>query len=109
MPYDIPMALIGRILGANVFVLFFPTRCAVSSAGDPGFVGGLFHLHVIMGATKRDSSAMKTIAIMTVAFLPAIFLAAFFVPPALEWERKINVQMNGFQLYTRSWLFLRPS
>lgn len=28
MPYDIPMALIGRILGANVFVMFFPIRCA---------------------------------------------------------------------------------
>lgn len=39
-------------------------------ASDPGFVGGLFHLHVIMGSTKRHSSTMKTIAIMTVAFLP---------------------------------------
>lgn len=53
----------------------------------------------IAAAAKRDSSAMKTIAYMTMAFLPATFLAALFAVPVLEWERKTNVQMNGFLLY----------
>jgi len=53
----------------------------------------------IAAATKRDSSAMKTIAVMTMAFLPATFLAALFAFPALEWERKIHIEMDGFGLY----------
>jgi len=60
----------------------------------------------IAAATKRDSSAMKTIAIMTMAFLPATFLAAFFALPVLEWEHKTDVQMDGFQLY---WVVAIPS
>lgn len=53
----------------------------------------------LAAATKRDSSAMKTIAVMTMAFLPATFLAALFALPVLEWEHKRNVQFDGFQLY----------
>jgi Mg2+ and Co2+ transporter CorA len=53
----------------------------------------------IADATKRDSSAMKTIAIMTMAFLPATFLATLFALPVLEWEYKTDIQLNGFQLY----------
>lgn len=53
----------------------------------------------IAEATKRDSSAMKTIAIMTMAFLPATFLATFFALPVLEWEYKTDIRINGFQLY----------
>ncbi|KAH6666549.1 hypothetical protein F5X68DRAFT_236988 [Plectosphaerella plurivora] len=50
-------------------------------------------------AAKRDSSAMKTIAAMTMAFLPAIFLAALFALPAIEWERKMHVETDGFVLF----------
>ena len=60
----------------------------------------------IAAATKRDSSAMKTIAFMTMAFLPATFLAAFFAFPVLEWEHKTDVQMDGLQLY---WAVAIPS
>lgn len=35
-------------------------------------------------ATKKDGSAMKTIAVMTMAFLPATFFAALFVIPLLQ-------------------------
>ena len=40
----------------------------------------------IAEAAQRDSSAMKTIAIMTMAFLPATFLAAVFAIPSLDWD-----------------------
>lgn len=60
----------------------------------------------IAAATKRDSSAMKTIAFMTMAFLWATFLAAFFALPVLEWEHKTDVQMDGVKLY---WTVAIPS
>jgi hypothetical protein len=60
----------------------------------------------IAAAAKRDSSAMKTVAVMTMAFLPATFLAAFFALPMLEWETKSSVQMDGFMLY---WIVTVPA
>lgn len=53
----------------------------------------------IAAAAKRDSSAMKTIAVMTMVFLPATFLATVFALPVLEWENKTDVRINGFRLY----------
>ncbi|KEZ42162.1 hypothetical protein SAPIO_CDS6218 [Scedosporium apiospermum] len=53
----------------------------------------------IAAAAKRDSSAMKTVAVMTMAFLPATFLAALFALPALEWAKPVVVKMDGFVLY----------
>ncbi|KAH8669521.1 hypothetical protein BGZ60DRAFT_407646 [Tricladium varicosporioides] len=60
----------------------------------------------IAAAAKRDSSAMKTIAVLTMVFLPATFLATIFALPVLEWEYKRDVQMDGFQLY---WTVAIPS
>ncbi|MCJ1267883.1 hypothetical protein MMC22_007769 [Lobaria immixta] len=37
-------------------------------------------------ASKRDSSSMKTIALMTIAFLPGTFFAALFATPLLKWD-----------------------
>lgn len=59
----------------------------------------------IAEAAKRDSSAMKTIAVVTMVFLPATFLAALFALPVLEFERKVDIRMNGFSLY---WILACP-
>ncbi|KAK4160159.1 hypothetical protein QBC43DRAFT_325777 [Cladorrhinum sp. PSN259] len=45
-------------------------------------------------ATARDSSSMKTIAILTMAFLPATFFAALFSVPSLGWS-----EPDKFSLY----------
>ncbi|KAI0124870.1 hypothetical protein BJ170DRAFT_685746 [Xylariales sp. AK1849] len=45
-------------------------------------------------AAKRDSSAMKTIAVMTMAFLPATFFAALFAVPSLDWQSDTVIQKN---------------
>jgi Mg2+ and Co2+ transporter CorA len=60
----------------------------------------------IAAAAKRDSFAMKTIAVMTMVFLPATFLATIFSLPVLEWEYKRDIQMDGFRLY---WAVTIPS
>lgn len=38
----------------------------------------------IAAATKRDSSSMKTVAIMTMAFLPGTFFAALLAVPSFD-------------------------
>lgn len=35
--------------------------------------------------TKRDSSSMKTVAVMTMAFLPGTFVAALLALPSFDW------------------------
>ena len=37
-------------------------------------------------AARKDSSSMKTVAVLTMAFLPATFLAALFSVPSLGWD-----------------------
>ncbi|TAQ88901.1 hypothetical protein B7494_g2778 [Chlorociboria aeruginascens] len=36
--------------------------------------------------TKKDSSAMKTIAVLTMVFLPGTFVAAFYAMPLFDWD-----------------------
>ncbi|KAF2830362.1 hypothetical protein CC86DRAFT_452807 [Ophiobolus disseminans] len=38
-------------------------------------------------ASRKDTSSMKTIAIMTMIFLPATFFAALFSVPLLQWDQ----------------------
>ncbi|KAK3317510.1 hypothetical protein B0T19DRAFT_293277 [Cercophora scortea] len=45
-------------------------------------------------AAKRDSSSMKTVAIVTMAFLPATFFAAVFAMPLLKWDASPVIQDN---------------
>jgi hypothetical protein len=45
-------------------------------------------------AAKRDTSSMKTLAVMTMAFLPATFLATVFAMPSLALD-----QPPGFNVY----------
>ncbi|KAI1137728.1 hypothetical protein F5Y05DRAFT_60314 [Hypoxylon sp. FL0543] len=59
----------------------------------------------IAEAAKRDSSSMRTVAIMTMAFLPATFFAALFSVPSLDWRSDAVVQPN-FWVY---WAFTLPS
>ncbi|OTB10370.1 glycoside hydrolase family 31 protein [Daldinia sp. EC12] len=63
----------------------------------------------IAEAARRDSSSMRTVAIMTMAFLPATFFAALFALPSLDWhaESALGVVQNpGFWVY---WAFTLPS
>ncbi|KAM5350946.1 hypothetical protein ACJ41O_003669 [Fusarium nematophilum] len=55
-------------------------------------------------ATAKDSSSMKTIAVMTMAFLPGTFFAALFAIPSLKWDQPGVVQQN-FWVY---WAFTLP-
>ncbi|RFU25669.1 hypothetical protein B7463_g10668, partial [Scytalidium lignicola] len=55
--------------------------------------------------TKKDGSAMKTIAVMTMAFLPATFFAALFAVPSLQWDKPGVIQSN-FSVY---WAFSIPA
>ncbi|KAH8670661.1 hypothetical protein BGZ61DRAFT_483009 [Ilyonectria robusta] len=52
-------------------------------------------------ASKRDSSAMKIIAMLTTLFLPGTFIAAFFAMPILDWNALSmnDVMTNHFWLY----------
>ncbi|KAI1210173.1 uncharacterized protein F4807DRAFT_460005 [Annulohypoxylon truncatum] len=59
----------------------------------------------IAEASKRDSSSMKTVAIMTMAFLPATFFAALFSVPSLDWHADAVIQPN-FWVY---WAFTLPA
>ncbi|KAI1339686.1 hypothetical protein F5Y15DRAFT_415606 [Xylariaceae sp. FL0016] len=59
----------------------------------------------IAEAAKRDSSSMKTVAIMTMAFLPGTFIAALFAVPSLNWDSNSVVQSN-FWVY---WAFTLPA
>ncbi|KAI1082464.1 hypothetical protein F5B20DRAFT_531382 [Whalleya microplaca] len=55
--------------------------------------------------SKRDSSSMRTVAIMTMAFLPATFFAALFSVPSLDWDSD-SVIKNNFWVY---WAFTIPA
>ncbi|CZR58383.1 uncharacterized protein PAC_08275 [Phialocephala subalpina] len=58
-------------------------------------------------ATKRDSSSMKTIAIMTMAFLPGTFLSTLFTLPQLQWKHDRDGIVQGqFWIY---WAFALPA
>ncbi|RYP19075.1 hypothetical protein DL765_003571 [Monosporascus sp. GIB2] len=56
-------------------------------------------------ATRRDSSSMKTIAIMTMVFLPGTFFAALFAVPSLQWDQP-TVVSDRFWVY---WALTIPS
>ncbi|XXH01977.1 hypothetical protein Hte_008341 [Hypoxylon texense] len=62
----------------------------------------------IAEAAQRDSSSMKTVAIMTMAFLPATFFAALFSVPSLDWrpDPGQNVVQSNFWIY---WAFTLPA
>ncbi|OIW32029.1 hypothetical protein CONLIGDRAFT_678461 [Coniochaeta ligniaria NRRL 30616] len=59
----------------------------------------------IATASKRDSSSMKTVAVMTMAFLPATFFAALFAVPSLRWDQA-RVMQDNFWVY---WAFTLPA
>ncbi|KAM0809988.1 hypothetical protein AB5N19_10335 [Seiridium cardinale] len=53
-------------------------------------------------ASKRDSVAMKTVAVLTMIFLPGTFVAAFLSMPLFEW----NVETGGYPSSTSfQWIY----
>ncbi|CAI4219446.1 unnamed protein product [Parascedosporium putredinis] len=57
--------------------------------------------------SRRDSSAMKTIALMTMLFLPGTFYAAVFALPTLQWNtQEPRVVQPEFWIF---WAFTIPS
>ncbi|KAI1369420.1 hypothetical protein F5Y08DRAFT_293262 [Xylaria arbuscula] len=56
-------------------------------------------------AAKKDSSSMKSIAIMTMLFLPGTYFAALWAVPSLKWGQS-NVVQSDFWVY---WAFTGPS
>ncbi|KAL3459984.1 hypothetical protein BJX64DRAFT_290636 [Aspergillus heterothallicus] len=49
----------------------------------------------LAAASKRDSSAMKIVAVLTTFFLPGTFMATFFAMPLFDWsESSINSVAN---------------
>ncbi|KAI9150238.1 Notoamide biosynthesis cluster protein M' [Paramyrothecium foliicola] len=59
----------------------------------------------LAAATSRDSSSMKTVAVVTMAFLPATFFAALFALPISQWEEAEFIQRR-FWIY---WAFTLPT
>lgn len=62
----------------------------------------------LAAAARRDSSAMKTMAVMTMAFLPGTFLAALFAVPSLDWtsDPRHGVIQPNHWVY---WAFTLPA
>ncbi|KAI1150268.1 hypothetical protein F4825DRAFT_20584 [Nemania diffusa] len=56
-------------------------------------------------AAKKDSSSMKSIAVMTMLFLPGTYFAALWAVPSLKWGQP-NVIQSDFWWY---WAFTGPS
>ncbi|KAK9414362.1 hypothetical protein SUNI508_11324 [Seiridium unicorne] len=53
-------------------------------------------------ASRRDSVAMKTVAVLTMIFLPGTFVAAFLSMPLFEW----NVETGGYPSSTSfQWIY----
>ncbi|KAF2183104.1 hypothetical protein K469DRAFT_751698 [Zopfia rhizophila CBS 207.26] len=55
----------------------------------------------IARASKRDSSAMKSIAILTVAFLPGTFISTFFAMPLFDFSAPPGQPI----IKTRFWIY----
>ncbi|KAI1640330.1 hypothetical protein F4809DRAFT_637730 [Biscogniauxia mediterranea] len=55
-------------------------------------------------AAKKDSSSMKTIAVMTMLFLPGTYFAALWAVPSLQWGQPGVIQ-DDFWVY---WAFTLP-
>jgi hypothetical protein len=50
--------------------------------------------------SKKDSSSMKSIAVLTMCFLPGTFLAAIFAMPLFNWDGDgLPVIKDGFRYY----------
>jgi hypothetical protein len=52
----------------------------------------------IAAAAKKDSAAMKVLAVMTVLFLPGTFFATLFSVPSLHWAEE-TVISSKFWIY----------
>ena len=53
----------------------------------------------IAAASKRDSTAMKTIAVVTMFFLPGTYIAALFAIPVFNWDAGPNVSVLNYRFW----------
>ncbi|KAI9869101.1 MAG: hypothetical protein M1813_002925 [Trichoglossum hirsutum] len=62
---------------------------------------------VLALASSRDSTAMKSVAILTIAFLPGTFVASFLAMPLFNWQAQSSGKIIGnyFWVY---WAFTIP-
>lgn len=51
--------------------------------------------HNLAYSTYRDSSSMKTLAIVTMFFLPGSFVSALFSMPMFEWDKAAESPSSG--------------
>ena len=54
---------------------------------------------LIAAASKRDSSAMKTIAVVTMLFLPGTYISALFAIPLFDWEAAPGVTALNYRFW----------
>ena len=50
-------------------------------------------------ATQRDSTSMKTLAVVTMVFLPGTFTASIFAMPLFDWDAQGNVAKPKLYVY----------
>jgi hypothetical protein len=50
--------------------------------------------------SRRDSSSMKTLAVVAIVFLPGTFIATFFAMPLFDWQAS-----NGHVVDKRIWIY----
>ncbi|MCJ1324670.1 hypothetical protein MMC10_001332 [Thelotrema lepadinum] len=53
----------------------------------------------IAAASKRDSTAMKTIAVVTMFFLPGTYIAALFAVPVFNWDAGPDVSVVTYRFW----------
>lgn len=53
----------------------------------------------IAAASKRDSTAMKTISILTMLFLPGTYIAALFAIPVFNWDADPGTSVVNYRFW----------
>ena len=53
----------------------------------------------IAAASKRDSTAMKTIAVVTMIFLPGTYIAALFAIPVFNWDANPGTSILSYRFW----------
>lgn len=63
--------------------------------------------HILARESKKDSTAMKAIAIVTMFFLPGTFLSSLFAIPVFDWDALHGNQVVNPRLWVY-WAFTIP-
>ena len=60
---------------------------------------------IMSALSKRDSTAMKLLALVTILFLPSSVVASVFAMPVLDWTSDDSIIKPGFSFF---WAFTIP-